>query len=101
MALYDDDGIKDVAVIPEEELMPDAPMNGFGFRGLDTAAGDNGGLGRMGAGLFDLGMSTADIKIDEGRKSAKISFNPMDSILDMSRSQGTPRTNPIALFSLT
>jgi hypothetical protein len=104
VALYDDDGIKDVSVIPEEELMPDAPMNGFGFRGLDTAAaaaGDNGGLGRMGGGLFDLGMSTADIKIDEGRKSAKISFNPMESILDMSRSQGTPRTNPIALSSVT
>jgi len=73
-------------------MSADSPMDGFGFRGL-------GDLGRTGSGLLDaFTLSQADIQIDETRKSAKISFNPTESIVDMSRSQGTPRTNPTYSF---
>ena len=92
VALYDEDGIKDVAVIANDELQADAPLDGFGFRGL-------GDLGRTGAGLMDPlfgAESMADITINEGGKSASISLNPTASLGDMSRSQGPPRANPAA-----
>lgn len=49
------------------------------------------GMGDFGAGLMaDLPPIGAEVKIDDSRKSAKISFNPMENAFDvMSRSQGT------------
>jgi hypothetical protein len=77
VALYDEDGIADVAVINESNDMG-IQQRGFGDFGL------GGGDGLMGE------ESLADVQIDETRKSATISFNPTQSLFDeMSRSQGT------------
>ena len=77
VALYDEDGIADVAVINESSDMG-IQQRGFGDFGL------GGGDGLMGE------ESLADVQIDETRKSATISFNPTQSLFDeMSRSQGT------------
>jgi len=73
VALYDEDGIADVAVIDE-----------------NTANMGARALGDFGAGLFEgLPPAGADVEIAESRKSAKISFNPMESFDEMSRSLGS------------
>ena len=90
IALYDEDGIADVAVINESSDM------GIQQRGF-------GDFGTAGEGLMGE-ESLAEVNIDETRKSATISFNPTQSLFDeMSRSQGTrPHYNtalkPTSLF---
>ena len=78
VALYDEDGIADVAVINDQNDLG-IQQRGFGDFGL------GGGDGLLGGEEL-----LADVQFDETRKSATISFNPTQSLFDeMSRSQGT------------
>jgi hypothetical protein len=87
VALYDEDGIKEVQMIHDDEEDLDDDFAGAGLVPRDGLQS----LGRDHRLSFADELTSAAIQIDDTRKSATISFSPSKAkqdIIDMSRSLG-------------